>query len=330
MSSAIFKVFSRFFMKIINDIEEIKTPFKNAVLSIGNFDGVHIGHQALFHTAVEKAEAIDGTAVAVTFEPHPMRVLKQANQPPLITLYEQKMELIAKAGLDVLICVPFTKTFAALSAQAFVKDFLVGRIGMKAVVVGKDYAFGQNREGNITLLKQFGRELDFQVIVPDWIQGVGIDAKRISSTIIRQLVMDGNVDQAKKMLGRYYQIRGTVAHGRNRGGKLLGFPTANINLQDELCPKTGIYAVTAEYDGKTYPAVANIGYSPTFDDHIFTVEVHILDFDQDIYSRKLRVNFIKRLRDEIRFPNFEALSNQIQKDIKLARSLLAELLPLNS
>lgn len=316
-------------MKIINSIEEVKTPFKNAVLSIGNFDGVHIGHQSLFHTVVEKAETIGGTAVAMTFEPHPMRVLKQDAQPPLITMYEQKVELIAKAGLDVLVCVPFTQTFAALSAEAFVKDLLVDRLGMKAVVVGRDYAFGKNREGNIAFLKDFGRKLDFQVIVPDWIQGVGIEGKRISSTIIRQLVMDGNVGQAKKMLGRYYQIRGVVATGRNRGGKLLGFPTANINLQDELCPKSGIYAVTAEHEGNLYPAVANIGYSPTFDDHIFTVEVHILDFKKDIYSQKLRVNFIERLRDEIRFSSLEALSNQIEKDIKVARNLLADLFPLH-
>ena len=237
------------------------------------------------------------------------------------------MELIGKAGLDVLICVPFTEKFAELSAKDFVQDLLVEKIGMKAVIVGKDYAFGKNREGNIDLLKQFGEELDFQVIIPDWIQGVGIKGTRISSTIIRNLVMDGKVTQAKKMLGRHYQIRGTVSIGRNRGGKLLGFPTANINIQDELCPKTGIYAVTAEYENKTYPAVANIGYSPTFDDHIFTVEVHILDFNKDIYNQKLRVNFIRRLRDEIRFPSIEALSNQIKKDIEVARSILAKQYP---
>jgi riboflavin kinase/FMN adenylyltransferase len=314
-------------MKIIERIEAIQKPFKNAVLSIGNFDGVHIGHQALFHTAIETAEAIDGTSVAMTFEPHPLRVLSRKKQPPLITLHEQKAELIGKAGLDVLVCIPFTKEFAALSAEEFVKELLVEKIGMKAVVVGQDYTFGKNRQGTVPLLKEYGKELDFKVIVPDWIQGIGIDEKRISSTIIRELVMEGNVCLAKKMLGRYYQIRGLVATGRNRGGKLLGFPTANINLQDELCPKTGIYAVTAEYDKKIYPAVANIGYSPTFDDHIFTVEVHILDFNKDIYGQSLRVNFIKRLRDEIRFPNIDALSAQIKKDIEVARSLLAKQLP---
>ncbi len=310
-------------MKIIEAIETLEKPFNKAVLSIGNFDGVHIGHQALFHTAIEKAESIDGTAIAMTFNPHPMRVLRQENHPPLITLYEQKAELIAKTGMDVLICIPFTKQFAALSAREFVQDLLIDRIGMQAIVVGQDYSFGKHREGNIPLLQQFGQELGFEVIIPDWIQGVGIKEQRISSTIIRELVMAGDVIQASKMLGRHYQIRGTVAAGRDRGGKLLGFPTANINLQDELCPKSGIYAVTAEYGNKIYPAVANIGYSPTFDDNIFTIEVHILDFKKNIYNEHLRINFIQRLRDEIRFSNIKSLSNQIEKDIKAARAILA-------
>jgi riboflavin kinase/FMN adenylyltransferase len=317
-------------MKIITRIEAITQPFKKAVLTIGNFDGVHIGHQALFHTSIEKAEAINGTSVAMTFEPHPLRVLKVGNHPPLITLSEQKMELISKTGIDVLICLPFTHIFAEISAKDFVKDLLVEKIGMKAVIVGKDYTFGRNREGNIALLKQFGEEMGFEVIIPNWIQGVGIKENRISSTIIRKLVANGNVRQAQKMLGRHYQIRGTVAMGRNRGGKLLGFPTANINLQDELCPKTGIYAVTAEYENKIYPAVANIGYSPTFGDHIFTIEVHIIDFNENIRNKKLRVNFIERLRDEIRFASIEALSNQIKKDIKVARSILAKQFPMHT
>lgn len=314
-------------MKIIDQIEAIEKPFENAVLSIGNFDGVHVGHQALFKTVIEKARCIGGTAIAMTFEPHPLRLLKQDNHPPLITLYEQKTELIAKAGMDVLICVPFNQQFAALSPREFVKDLLVKKIGMRAVVVGQDYAFGKNREGNIELLRQFGKELGYEVLVPDWIQSAGINGERVSSTIIRELIMEGRMAQAQKILGRYYQIRGTVATGRNRGGKLLGFPTANINLQDELCPKSGIYAVTAEYNQKTFPAVANIGYSPTFDDHIFTVEVHILDFKENIYNQKLRVNFIERLRDEIRFSSLEALSAQIRKDIEVARAILSETFP---
>jgi riboflavin kinase/FMN adenylyltransferase len=310
-------------MKIIDHLDKICEPFKKAVLTIGNFDGVHIGHQALFHEVIETAENIDGTSIAMTFDPHPIRVLKQNGHPPLITLYEQKAELIERTHIDVLICIPFTREFAALSAEEFVRDLLVGKIGMQAIVVGNDYSFGKNREGNIDLLKTYASRYGFEVIVADWIKMSKGFAERISSTKIRQLVTDGLMEQAEKMLGRYYQIRGRVVTGRDRGGKLLGIPTANINLHDELCPKIGIYAVTGECRGKPFKGVANIGYSPTFKDYEFTVEVHIFDFDDNIYDEKIRVNFIKRIRDEIKFSNISELIDQIKKDIAAAREILS-------
>jgi len=310
-------------MQIIQDIETIKEPFQSAVITIGNFDGVHIGHQALFHEVIERAEAMDGTAIAMTFEPHPIRVIKQNGYPPLITLYEQKAELIEKAGIDVLICIPFTMDFAALSARTFVEEILIERIGMKAVIVGQDYTFGNRREGNVELLKQYGDEMGFEVIVAEWIQATDADNHRISSTAIRELVTEGAMKRAGKMLGRNYQIRGTVARGRDRGGKLLGIPTANLNLQDELCPKAGVYAVIVSYDGRRYPGVANIGYSPTFDDHVFTVEAHILDFKKDIYGEKIMIDFVERLRGEIKFSGIDELIEQIDRDIVEARKILA-------
>ena len=311
-------------MKIFDQLDQIKEPLKRAVITIGNFDGVHIGHQALFHEVIEKAAAIDGTSVAMTFEPHPMRVLKQNNHPPLITLYEQKVELIERTGIDVLICVPFTLGFASLSAEQFVKDLLVQKIGMKAIVVGKDYSFGKNREGNIDLLRAYAPDLGFEVLVAGWIRSARAVKDRISSTRIRELISDGLMEHAEKMLGRSYQIRGRVVAGRDRGGKLLGIPTANINLHDELCPKTGIYAVTVEMDDKKYKGVANIGFSPTFDDHEFTVEVHILDFNANIYGRKIRVNFIKRIRDEKKFSSISELVDQIHLDIAAGREILSQ------
>ncbi|BBO80217.1 riboflavin biosynthesis protein [Desulfosarcina ovata subsp. sediminis] len=310
-------------MKIIQDINSITEPFKSAVITIGNFDGVHIGHQALFHEVIERADAMDGTAVAITFDPHPIRVITNNGHPPLITLNEQKTELIEKAGIDVLICIPFTMEFAALSARTFVEEVLIRRIGMKAIVVGEDYTFGNNREGNVELLKRFGEEMGFSVVVADWIQSVREKNARISSTSIRQLVMEGDVISASRMLGRNYQIRGTVAHGRDRGGRLLGIPTANIILQDELCPKLGVYAVIVECDGKRYQGVANIGFSPTFGDHIFTVEVHILDFNQNIYDQRIMVDFVQRLRNEKKFSGIDELIEQIRQDIIDARKILA-------
>jgi len=311
-------------MKVFDNLDQIKEPFKRAVITIGNFDGVHIGHQALFHEVIEKAAAIDGTSVAMTFEPHPIRVLKQNNHPPLITLYEQKAELIERTGIDVLICVPFTLQFAALSAEQFIKNLLVQKIGMRAIVVGEDYSFGKNREGNIGMLRSYAPQYGFEVIVAGWVRAARAMEDRISSTRIRELITEGLMEQAEKMLGRSYQIRGRVVAGRDRGGKLLGIPTANINLNDELCPKTGIYAVTVEFNGQKYKGVANIGYSPTFDDHQFTVEVHILDFSDNIYGKKIRINFIKRIRDEKKFSNISELVDQINLDIAAGRDILTK------
>jgi len=311
-------------LKIFDHLDKIHKPFKSAVITIGNFDGVHIGHQALFHEVIETAETVGGTSIAMTFEPHPIRVLKQNGHPPLITLYEQKAELIERTGIDVLICVPFSKAFAALSPDQFIKELLVKKIGMKAIVVGEDYSFGKNREGNIDLLKSYGPDFGFEVIIARWIKMSRGFTDRISSTKIRELVTDGHMAEAEKMLGRRYQIRGRVMTGRDRGGKLLGIPTANINLHDELCPKTGIYAVTVECRGNHHNGVANIGYSPTFEDHEFTVEVHILDFDDNIYGEKIRVNFITRLRDEIKFSNISELIDQIKKDIAAAREFFSK------
>ncbi|MDD2389533.1 MAG: bifunctional riboflavin kinase/FAD synthetase [Desulfobacterales bacterium] len=309
-------------MQLIERLEDIKQPYKNAVITIGNFDGVHIGHQALFQEVIEKADSIVGTSIAMTFDPHPIKFLNK-NGPPQITLYEQKIELIEKSNIDVLICTPFSKEFSELTARQFVEDILVKRIGVKAVIVGGDYMFGRNREGNLDLLKTYGLEYGFEVIIADWINTSDKGNERISSTKIRELVMDGQIEKARKLLGRHYQIKGTVVTGRNRGGKLLGFPTANIHLDDELCPKIGVYAVTVQYRDKRYKGVANIGYSPTFDDHIYTIEIHILDFNENIYREDIRVNFIKRLRDEIKFSDIHALSEQIKTDIAVARRIIS-------
>ncbi len=310
-------------MELFENIDKIEKPYKNAVITIGNFDGVHIGHQALFHEVIEKADTIGGTSIVMTFDPHPVRVLKQNGHLPLITLNEQKIELIENSGIDVLICIQFNKAFAAISAKEFIEDLLLKCIGMKAIVVGKDYTFGRNREGNLELLQTYADNLGFEVIIADWVQTSKGLPNRISSTRTRELVMAGEVAGAKKLLGRYYQIRGVVTTGRNRGGRLLGFPAANITLHDELCPKNGVYAVTVDCMEKKYLGVANIGYSPTFDDGVFSVEVHILDFNENIYGQKIRVNFVQRIRDEIKFSDITELSDAIRKDIEKARKILS-------
>ncbi|WP_321493065.1 bifunctional riboflavin kinase/FAD synthetase [uncultured Desulfobacter sp.] len=308
-------------MELIEDLNQIKAPFHNAVVTIGNFDGVHKGHQALLHQVIEKGTQTGGTCIAMTFEPHPLRALGLSS-PPLITRRDQKIELIEASGIDVLLCLPFNKAFAQISAREFIEDILLKKIGMKTIIIGPDYTFGKNRTGNIALLKTKGEELGYETIVSDWIRDVETDKERISSTRIRRLVMDGHVDRAKHYLGRFYQIRGKVIGGRKRGGSQLGFPTANIKLHDELCPKFGVYAVKVETIHGKFNGVANIGFSPTFGDQIFTIEVHILDFKEDIYNSRIRVNMVKRLRDEIKFSSIGQLSDQIRKDIEKAKEIL--------
>ena len=303
-------------MQQIEGIESIRSPLTGTVLTIGNFDGVHLGHQRLFRRVVKTAQEINGNAVAMTFEPHPMKVLKPNGCPfPLITLYEQKIELLSKVGMDFLIIIPFNYEFSQIPAKEFVQDILVNRIGVKSIVIGNDYCFGKKREGNIQLLQDYGNKLGFSVQIVPW-ESVNNNAQdRISSTAIRTAVASGNLKHAKQMLGRYYQVRGIVQRGRNRGGSQVGFPTANLKLHDELKPLSGVYAVSVLHDNHHYAAVANIGYSPTFDDQQYTLEVHLINFSGNLYDQCIRVNFIERLRDEIKFDTIAALADQIKLDI---------------
>jgi riboflavin kinase/FMN adenylyltransferase len=305
-------------MTIIYDLEELKEPLRNPVLTIGNFDGVHKGHLVLFDKVKACAKAIDGQSAVMTFEPHPIKVMKPGNGPPLITPIKQKLDLISNAGIDVIFCIPFTRQFASISAENFVQDILVVRLGIKEIVVGYDYTFGYKRLGNISLLQEMGNKLGFKVHVVDPIR---LEDSLVSSTSIRELVREGNLSEAKKLLGRDYQICGTVVKGKNRGGRLLGFPTANLKLIDELIPKGGVYAVTAIINERTYYGVTNIGYNPTFGVEALSVETHLLDFSEDILGETIRLNFIKRLRDEKTYGSVEELADQIAKDVQEAKEL---------
>jgi riboflavin kinase/FMN adenylyltransferase len=305
-------------MNIIVDLKALKKPIRNPVLTIGNFDGVHKGHLALFEKVKERARAIAGQSAVMTFEPHPIKFLKSENGPPLITPIEQKLRLIWKAGIDVIFCIPFTRQFSSISAQSFVRNILVDKIGVKEVIVGYDYTFGHKREGNITLLRELGAKLGFKVHL---VEPILINQTLVSSTSIRELVRNGNLSEAKELLGRDYQIAGTVIKGQDRGGKLLGYPTANLKLIDELIPKKGVYAARVILDDKTYDGVTNIGYNPTFGDNALSIETHLLDFSGNLVGRIIRLNFLQRLRDEKRFNDIHELSNQIAQDIHQARKI---------
>ncbi len=308
-------------MKIYRDLNQITEQFTNACVTIGNFDGVHLGHQLLFGEVVQRAYRCGGTSVAVTFDPHPLQILRP-DGIKLISTCDQKTELIEFAGIDVLVIIPFSLKFAAISADSFVDDILLKTIGVKQLVVGHDYAFGKRRVGDIDFLQEQGQKKGFSVTV--------IDAHYeqemlVSSTKVRELVADGRMADARKLLGRYYQIRGEVQLGRQRGGKEVGFPTANLNMdEDDLIPKMGVYVCQVICDGKCYGGVLNIGTNPTFDEKRLVAETHIFDFDQDIYGKPIKVNLLRFVRSEQKFSSIEELSKQIAKDVVCAKEVLIE------
>ena len=308
-------------MQVIFNLNEIKKPLTNPVLTIGNFDGVHKGHLALFDKVKERAKAIAGQSVVMTFEPHPLKIMRPANGPQLITHTGQKLELIEKAGIDVIVCVSFDREFAAIQARDFVSSILVKKIGIKEIVVGYDYTFGHNREGDINLLREIGNDSGFVVHL---VGPIEIDHTLVSSTSIRRLVQEGRLEEARVLLGRDFEVQGTVVKGQNRGSRLLGFPTANLSPHGELLPKRGVYAVKLLIDDAVYNGVTNVGYNPTFGDTGLTVETHILDFSGELLGKTIKVDFVKRLRDEKTFKSLGELSDQIARDIAQAKEVFRE------
>jgi riboflavin kinase/FMN adenylyltransferase len=308
-------------MKIYRDLDQITEPFPNACVTIGNFDGVHLGHQLLFAEIVGRASRSNGTSVAVTFDPHPLQVLRP-HGIKLISTCDQKTELIEHAGIDILVIIPFSMKFAEITAEAFVDDILCRTIGVKELVVGYDYAFGKGRVGNIDFLKTQGLEKEFGVTV---VEAHYEENMLASSTKVRELVADGRMADARTLLGRYYQIRGEVQLGQQRGGKEIGFPTANLHMDHEdLVPKMGVYVCQVVCDGKCYGGVLNIGVNPTFGEDRLVAETHIFDFDQDIYGKPIKLNLLKFLRGEKKFSGVKELAVQIAKDVTRAKEILIE------
>lgn len=306
-------------MELIDGIENLTKKFPYPVLTIGNFDGVHLGHQVIFHMLVEQAKKMNGTSVVLTFEPHPLRIIAPEKTPKLLTTFRDKINLIRKFGIDVVVCINFTSEFARLQAEDFVKDILSEAIGVKEIFVGSNYQFGRGRKGTPELLKALGREYGFEVTI---IQEINLNNVTISSSKIRTLIAKGKVEEAVEFLGRHYSVEGVVIEGARRGKSLLGIPTANIATSNELLPKDGVYAVTVEVDRMVYAGAANIGYSPTFEDKKFSFEVHIINFDGELLGKTLNVNFIKRIRDEMKFSKIEYLATQMRKDMEDIKQIL--------
>ncbi len=288
-------------------------------MAIGNFDGVHSGHRSLFALAGARARNSGLESAVLTFRPHPLKLLFPSRRIFLITSYERKAELIAACDIDNLVIAPFDHEFADLSAAEFVRQVIVHHLGAAVVIVGENYAFGRNREGSLATLTEFGQEFGFTVEVAPAFQ---IDGELVSSTKIRAAIMQGDIERAARFLGRECAITGKVVRGKGRG-RGIGFPTANLVSEVELYPKEGVYAVWVEHQGRRLKGVMNIGYNPTFADTGLTVEVYILDFDEDLYGQELKIIFVKRLRSEKSCSGIEELRLLIADDVAAARKILS-------
>ena len=303
-------------LRSISELSKLRGPL---FLAIGVFDGVHLGHQAVISTSAQHARAANGTPVVVTFDPHPEKVLRPKTAPHLLTATPHKIALIRDLGVAHLLIITFDKQFAATEPEEFVHELVEHSKSLREICVGHEWSFGKNRRGNLKLLNQFGARFDFGVV---GIPPVTANGELVSSTTIRKAVETGDLAKAAQMLGREYTVLGTVVSGDNRGKK-IGFPTANLSAHNEQFPPNGVYFAEAKLEGVIYPGVVNLGYRPTVDTRKSEriLEIHLFDFDHDIYGKDLEVRFIRYLRPEKKFESVEALVRQIGLDVKQARKL---------
>ena len=302
-------------MQIIDDVRQTRERFPNTVLTIGSFDGVHLGHQRILTRLAEDARARQGTAALMTLCPHPREYFAPDHAPNLLTSQEKKAELLAAHGVEVLYVLPFGAEVAGMDREAFLHDIVLARCGARKLVVGHDFAFGKGAAGNFDYLQEVAPGLGLEV---EQAQVLILDGERVSSTRIRELVLQGDLDQARRLLGRSYAITGVVQAGRGMGAK-LGFPTANVTPGPHVIPMHGVYAGEAVLDGHRHQAAVNVGIAPTIRHDDIMIEAHLLDFDENLVGRRLEVVFHQRLRPELKYPSHAALIEGIARDVKTVR-----------
>lgn len=307
-------------MQVHRDLQQLPV-FRNAVITIGTFDGVHTGHQYILQQLQEAAEACHGETVIITFDPHPREVLAPQNKMVnLLTTLDEKIQLLEKWGIHHLVVVPFTKAFSELSAAAYMEDFLISTFRPHTIIIGYDHRFGHNREGGLELLEAEQQKFGFQLLeIPQQV----VHDLTVSSTKIRKSLQEGSILLANELLGYPYFINGTVVHG-DKMGRQLGFPTANISLNDtrKLIPAQGVYAVNVTVNGRQWKGALNIGTRPTFNGSELRIEVFILDFNEEIYGADIHVSFIEFIRADKKFDGVDALIVQIKDDVEKARVIL--------
>jgi len=308
-------------MKVIYEIGKIKTVIRNAVLVIGVFDGIHIGHQELIRKAIKRAQKIKGKAMVMTFHPHPIHVLHPEKYAPLISSLSHRLYLFKELGVSACIVVKFTKQFAKLTPRHFIKKYLTQCMKLKEVFVGDDFRFGQNRLGTLDLFKEEGAKYGFKVNNVHPILEKGSKHHKVSSSHIRKLITTGRLKIVEKYLGRPFSILGTVVKGDQRGAT-IGYPTANIVPKNEVLPPLGVYAVRIYWKKKVYQGMANLGERPSFKrkNPFINVEVYIFDFKRSIYGEDITIEFVKKVRKEKKFASIDALKRQLSKDEKTIRN----------
>ena len=308
-------------MEIFRHINDRGLSVRASVATLGNFDGIHLGHQALIQSTVGDARRLGIVSVILTFEPHPLKVLVPERAPKLILTHKDKMQLLQSLGMDIVVVQNFDSSFANIEAEEFVRRFLVECLKIKKVWVGKDLRFGRGRRGGVDDLIHWGEAMGFEVEV---VEPVVVQGVRVSSSRIRQLLAEGRVDDVEPMLGRYHFVSGRVVSGHRRGRE-LGFPTANISPRTEVLPGDGIYATLFRFGAKKLLSVSNIGINPTFGDGPRTVETFILDFNADIYGQPVKLFFVKRIREEKKFASADRLIEQMSVDVACARAIFNRL-----
>lgn len=300
---------------LLNWDDQVPADWQAGVVTVGNFDGFHLGHRALVEEAVRQARAVHGPAIAISFEPHPLKILRPAQFQPVLTSAEDRVALIQNAGADHVLLLRATPSLLNLSAQDFFSRVLCHHLKPKALVEGQNFGFGHKREGNIATLEVMSREAGIRLTV---VPPVLFEERPISSSRVRHALVAGHVREAALQLGRPYRLRGVVGTGENRGKK-LGFPTANLKQELSLIPGDGVYAVGVTCKGARWMGAANVGPNPTFGEAARKVEVHLLDFDGDLVGEALAMDFFERLRDTRAFPSVDALVEQLKRDIDAAR-----------
>lgn len=300
-------------MQIFSNFDDLGQFEQGSVVAIGNFDGVHLGHQKILNFLVNKASEKDLISLVLTFSPHPGKITGKG-QIKLLQTLEQKIECIQSYGVNAVFTLPFTKKFASLSTEDFINKILIKTLNARAVIVGNNFRFGKNRKGNISTLKSQTTPNNLKIYI---IPAVSLNTRTISSSLIRRIILKGDIKNANLLLGKPYEIQGEVIKGHARG-TTLGFPTANINTENDITP-FGIFLTSVIFNKREFASLTNIGKCPTFEQKNINIESHILDFKSDIYRKKIKIIFLKRLRDEIKFESPDKLSKQIQKDLQAAR-----------